>query len=106
MKETIQDKKTRRAILGAAIIGSGVYATKWSTPLVNSVLLPAHAQTSALCVTDTTVGGPLIGNASGAATCQAACEAEAASQNAQLCDVREFLDASNATQCDCDLDLP
>ena len=72
---------------------------------MNAVVLPAHAQTS-MCITDTMVGGPLAGNPSGATTCQAACEAEAAAQNAQLCNVTETVDAMGATQCGCDLDLP
>ena len=83
-----------------------VMPAKWSKPIIDSVILPAHAQTSVLCVTDVTVGGPLIGHPSGAATCQAACEAEAAAQSAQLCSVTETVDSLGATQCGCDLDLP
>ena len=66
----------------------------WVKPVINSVVLPVHAQMS-MCMTDTTVGGPLAGNASGATTCQAACEFEAQAVNAQLCQVEEI----NTTAC-------
>lgn len=101
--------KSRRQLLGiAGVCGAmTLIPSRWAEPIVNSIMLPAHAQTSpAMCVTDTTIGGPLLGNPSGAATCQAACEAEANSRGAQLCDVVESVDASGATQCDCELDLP
>jgi hypothetical protein len=108
MKHVKSQQANRRKIL--TVIGIGSLAplaipSKWSKPIIDSVILPAHAQTS-LCATDTTVGGPLIGNASGATTCQAACEAEATAQNAQLCAVSETVDSGGATQCSCDLDLP
>lgn len=92
--------KRKLLALGAAIVSSPV----WVKPLVNSVVLPAHGQTS-MCMTDITVGGPLAGNASGAETCQEACEAEAVAQDAQLCAVRETMPTSG-TECSCDLDLP
>lgn len=76
----------------------------WVKPVINAVVLPAHAQTS-MCMTDMTVGGPLIGNASGADNCQAACEFEAESQGAQLCAVEEVT-TSNGVDCSCDIDLP
>ena len=97
----------RRVLLTAiGVTGATAAAVPnhWLTPLIQSVVLPAHAQTS--CVTDSVVGGPLIGNPSGATTCQAACEAEAAAQNANLCAVEETQDAQGATQCGCSLDLP
>lgn len=98
---TIVNEPTRRSLLK----GVGV-ASVWSTPIVSSIVLPAHAQTSAaICITDRTVGGPLAGNASGATTCQAACEFEAASEGAELCDVRE-ISTGSGTDCSCDLDLP
>jgi hypothetical protein len=78
----------------------------WSTPVIAAVVLPAHAQTStSMCITETTVGGPLAGHPSGAATCQAACESEATNLNAQLCDVRETPTGAGV-DCSCDLDLP
>ena len=93
--------RSRRALLK----GVG-WASVWSTPIVSSIVLPVHAQTSAaICETDSTVGGPLAGNPSGAATCEAACEFEAASEGAELCDVRETSTGSG-TDCSCDLDLP
>ena len=108
MKEIRPQQADRRKIL--AVMGVGTVAplmlpTQWSKPIIRSVILPAHAQTS-ICVTDITVGGPLVGHSSGATTCQAACEAEAAAQSAQLCSVTETVDAGGATQCGCDLDLP
>jgi len=100
-------ESNRRKLLGLALLGGSslVLPSRWSKPIMNAVVLPAHAQTS-MCITDTMVGGPLAGNPSGATTCQAACEAEAAAQNAQLCNVTETVDAMGATQCGCDLDLP
>lgn len=101
---------TRRKIflsVGVTVPTLAVIPKQWSKPVIDSVLLPAHAQTSAaMCVTDSSIGGPLLGNPSGAATCQAACEAEATAQSAQLCAVTETVDGSGATQCGCDLDLP
>ncbi len=104
------NKTQRRRLLTVLAGGSAAYVaipSKWSAPIVNTIVLPAHAQTSAaMCMTDTTIGGPLLGNAAGATTCQAACEAEATSQSAQLCGVIETVDSMGATQCDCELDLP
>lgn len=100
------DRRKLITAIGIGSIASLVAPSKWSKPIVDAVILPAHAQTSMMCVTDTTVGGPLIGNASGATTCQAACEAEATTQSAQLCAVTETLDSGGATICGCDLDLP
>jgi len=95
----------RRKLLALAAIGAAATAlpSRWSQPIIRSVVLPAHAQTS-MCTADTTVGGPLLGNSSGADNCQTACEDEAQSQGAQLCSVEESVDASGATQCNCDLD--
>ena len=102
------NKQRRQLLLALSATGifvSGVAPKQWTTPIINSVMLPAHAQTS-VCMTDATVGGPLIGNSSGALNCQDACEAEATDQNAQLCAVEESVDGNGATQCSCDLDLP
>lgn len=104
------ENPNRRNALGlATLTGAAVLAvpSHWLKPVINVIDLPAHAQTSvAMCVTDLTLGGPLIGNPSGASSCQAACEDIAVDQNAQLCEVREQTDSSNAVQCECDLDLP
>lgn len=105
IKSLQANRRKLLTVIGVASMAPMVAPTKWTKPLVDSVILPAHAQTS-LCVTDTTIGGPLIGNPSGAATCQAACEAEAAAQSAQLCLVTETVDSGGATQCGCDIDLP
>jgi len=96
MKTTTPDLSKRKA-LGLASVT--LLSPVWSQPVIKAVVLPAHAQTS-MCITDMTVGGPLAGNASGATTCQAACEAEAA-----LCEVRETPTVTG-TDCACDLDLP
>jgi hypothetical protein len=109
MKQVKGRQAGRRKLITAIGIGSIaslVAPSKWSKPIVDAVILPAHTQTSMMCVTDTTVGGPLIGNASGATSCQAACEAEATAQSARLCAVTETLDSGGATICGCDLDLP
>ncbi len=100
--DTTDEVKVRRAVLGKALVVG--MSPIWAKPMVNSIVLPAHAQTS-MCVTDMTVGGPLFGNASGATSCQAACEAEATSRNAQLCAVIETPTATG-TDCTCELDLP
>lgn len=94
--------RSRRHFLSVGTITA--FSPLWVTPIIRTVVLPVHAQTSAACVTDATVGGPLAGNASGAATCQAACEAEANIRNAQLCSVTETNPASG-TECACELDL-
>lgn len=80
-------------------------ASVWSKPSINAIILPAHAQTSTMCMADTTIGEPLAGNPSGATSCQAACDAEANDRNAQLCEVRKT-PTSSGTDCSCDLDLP
>jgi hypothetical protein len=109
-KQTNQERHQRRKLilaLGATGMVIGGFAPKqWTRPIVNAVVLPAHAQTSTTCVTDSTVGGPLIGNPYGATNCQEACEAEAADLGAALCSVEETVDGSGATQCGCDIDLP
>lgn len=108
MFESNTVQRERRKLLGLGLIGGGMFAlpVQWTKPIVDTMVLPAHAQTSMACVTDTTVGGPLLGNPSGATTCQAACEAEATAQSAQLCNVTETTDATGAIQCSCELDLP
>ena len=109
MNEENQTHTSRRkllATLGVGTVAAVTLPSKWKKPMVDAIVLPAHAQTSATCMTDVTVGGPLLGNPTGAATCQAACEAEATAQSAQLCNITETVDAMGATQCGCDLDLP
>jgi len=92
----------RRKLLTVTVIATA--SPLWAKPVINAVVLPAHAQTG-MCVTDMTVGGPLAGNASGADNCQAACEFEAESRDAQLCTVEEVT-TPNGIDCSCDLDLP
>lgn len=77
----------------------------WSRPLINTVVLPTHAQTSQVCEVDSVVGGPLIGHPSGASNCQDACEFEAELQDAELC-LAETIETSSGTDCSCELDLP
>lgn len=109
LAEGFAQSSDRRRILRnlAALAGVASIAlpAQWSRPIANSVLLPAHAQTS-VCVVDSTVGGPLIGNPSGAGTCQTACADLAAADGANLCLVTESVDGTGATICDCALDLP
>lgn len=100
-KQTSNQQQRRRLL---AFTSVAALSPVWIKPVINSVVLPVHAQTS-MCMTDTTVGGPLAGNASGSTTCQAACEFEAQSVSAQLCEVRET-DTATSTDCACDLDLP
>lgn len=88
-----------------ATIGLITTSKIWSQPLINIVVLPAHAQTSQVCEVDSVVGGPLIGHPSGASNCQDACEFEAELQDAQLCLV-ETTETSSGTDCSCELDLP
>jgi hypothetical protein len=100
------DRRKLLSVLGLTSVAVVAAPAQWVTPVINAVMLPAHAQTSVMCTTDITVGGPLIGHSSGAASCQEACEAEAFDQSAQLCAVNESLDGLGGTQCGCDLDLP
>lgn len=93
------------SLLGGGTVIALTVPTSWVKPVISSVVLPAHAQTS-LCTVDTIVGGPLVGHPSGASTCQAACEFEADAESAQLCNVTESLDSSSAVICSCELDLP
>ena len=49
--EAEDNQNSRRKILkqtlaGGAVISAGVASSKWSKPVVDSVVLPAHAQTS------------------------------------------------------------
>ena len=97
---------SRRNLLvvgGAVSVGVAATPAAWKTPIINQVMIPAHAQTS-MCVADTSVGGPLAGHPSGALTCEAACEAEATALNGQLCSFSETIDGSGATQCGCEID--
>ena len=98
--DTTDKIKARRAVLGKAVVVG--MSPIWVKPVVNSVILPTHAQTS-MCVADMAVGGPLSGNPSGATTCQAACDAEATARNAQLCAVIETPTATG-TDCTCEID--
>ena len=99
------DRRKLLAIIGVGGVAAVAIPSRWSKPIIDSVILPAHAQTS-MCTADATTGGPLIGNGFGAATCEAACEAEAISLNAQLCSFDETTDVLGAVQCGCDIDLP
>ena len=50
-KNGVDTQNSRRKILkqtlaGGAVISAGVASSKWSKPVVDSVVLPAHAQTS------------------------------------------------------------
>lgn len=99
-------KTDRRKLLGYLGVG-GIAAcalpAQWTKPIVNSVMLPAHAQTS--CVTDVTFVGNLVGHPSGAANCADACADEAATQGAALCSSTST-GAPGSESCSCDLDLP
>ncbi len=101
-----KDIKTgRRKLLTCLGLGGALsiaLPSKWSTPIINTVVLPTHAQTT--CTPDAVAGGPLLGT--GASSCQIACEEEAVDQGAQLCSVSETVDTAGATQCSCDLELP
>ena len=107
MQHDSKNAKRRQllAVLGGGSIVAATAPTSWVKPVISSVVLPAHAQTS-LCSPDATVGGPLLGHPSGATTCQAACEYEATSLSAELCSVTETLNPSSEVQCSCELDLP
>lgn len=99
-----RERRKLLMVIGGGGMAAAVLPGKWSKPIIDAVVLPAHAQTS-MCVADTLAGGPLTGHPSGATTCQAACESEAAAQGAQLCSVTETVDATG-TQCQCNLDKP
>jgi len=60
----IEEKTSRRRVLrntligGGAVLSTSIVPDKWKTPLLNSVILPSHAQTSV--VTVVMGGGPGI----------------------------------------------
>jgi len=83
--------QNRRKILYLAGVSGGVIsagAGTWAKPVINAVVLPAHAQTT--CLVDTIVGGPLAGNPHNASSCRTACQAEAIVQDAKLCGFEEI----------------
>lgn len=99
------DLVTRRKLLtflGASGVVLAAPVTQWAKPVVNSVMLPAHAQTS--CMVDATFTGNLAGHPSGAANCADACAAEAVTQNATLCS-SSSTGAPGSEVCSCDFDL-
>ncbi len=89
----------RRKVIGLSLLALPV---AWKTPIVKSVVLPAHAQTS-ICVADTQAGGPLSGNPYGATNCQDACAGEAANIGGELCSVSESGSTTNP-DCLCQID--
>ena len=97
----------RQLLLRSSLLGASSVAVArgWVKPIVDAVILPAHAQTSTTCIADTTVGGPLAGHPSGALNCADACEAEANDRGAQLCAVNEISTPSGIS-CECEIDLP
>ena len=104
MSPSAADRRRLITCLSAGGLAVGVVPAQWSRPLVDSVLLPAHAQTTT-CVTNSRVSGPLLGHPSKAENCQDACEAQAMDQGAQLCEVTETMDDAGAVQCACDLQM-
>lgn len=79
----------------------------WHQPIVNIILLPAHATTTAIeaCEANEETGGPLIGNPYGASSCTEACEALSTDIGGELCAVEETT-TSSGVQCICRVSLP
>lgn len=60
VEETLSEKEiSRRKMLKRAVLGTGVVATApaWLAPVVNTVILPAHAQASSFSSTTATFTG-------------------------------------------------
>lgn len=45
-KQNSRRKILKQTLAGGAVISAGVASSKWSKPVIDSVVLPAHAQTS------------------------------------------------------------
>ena len=93
----------RRKLLGIASVGAVPLA--WHTPVVKTVILPAHAETTEPvenCSSPQQVGGPLEGNPFGAESCQEACEAYVEENDLELCAVNEEV-IDGSTECTCDV---
>ena len=95
---------SRRKLLGITAVGAIPLA--WHTPVVKSVILPAHAETTETvesCSAPRQVGGQLEGNPYGMESCQEACQAYADENQLELCDVSETI-SQGKTECTCDVD--
>ena len=94
---------SRRKLLGIASVGAIPVA--WHAPVVKTVILPAHAETTEVvddCSNSRQVGGQLEGNPYGAENCQDACQAHADANQLELCEVSEEI-VEGRTQCLCDV---
>ena len=97
---------SRRRLAGMASLG--VLPLAWNQPVVNIVLLPAHATTTTeitACEPNYVAGGSLVGNPYGASNCTEACEALAGDVGGELCAVEETT-TSRGVQCSCQISLP
>lgn len=100
---TIEKYKTNMRRRNAVrVLTAGAVPLLWQSPIVTSVILPAHATTTDTCDSVRQVGGPLIGNPYGAESCQEACEAFTADNDLKLCAVSED-DGPGGIQCTCDV---
>lgn len=96
------NSRLRRKII--KITGFGSVAV-WQFPVMKSIVLPAHAQTSSiLCESNFTSGGPLIGNPYGAESCTDACQSAAEEVNGQLCAAEEMTEGTDSI-CHCDIEI-
>jgi hypothetical protein len=104
----MKNENQRRVLLQRVLMGTLVVPivlpTKWSKPIVNAVLLPAHAQMStAMCNANLTRQGPIEGNPYGATNCTDACNGSAMQEDAKLCSVESRIIAGKE-ECFCHMD--
>ena len=104
MKNENQRRKLLQGVLLGTLAAPAVLPSRWSKPLVNAVLLPAHAQTSAaVCNANLTTQGPIEANPFGATNCNDACESSAMEVDAKLCTVESRIIADKE-ECFCHMD--
>lgn len=63
VSQTEQEVPARRKILQTSIAGAGLIAaaqTEWAKPIINSVVLPAHAQTSGQTIAAIAIDTPIL----------------------------------------------
>ncbi len=104
----MKNNKQRRMLMQQVLLGTlaapVVLPTSWSKPVVNAVLLPAHAQMSAaVCNANLTTQGPIEGNPFGATNCTDACNSSAMEIDAKLCTVESRIIAGKE-ECFCNMD--
>ncbi|MCP3955124.1 MAG: hypothetical protein GY697_23325 [Desulfobacterales bacterium] len=98
----IPNYRSRRKLFKIAGLGSLVL---WHSPVIKSIVLPAHAQTSpVICESNHINGGPLTGNPYGAENCADACQGAAEEVGGQLCATEEITEGADVI-CHCAIEI-